>query len=69
MLINKTIPVTPYDVSLTFRDTNKKFQLQGIVLKMITNKKYNVNLANLLDQNLMFEFAKEMSFDEKTFAS
>ena len=30
---------------------------------MITNKNYNVDLANLRDKKLMFEIAKEMCFD------
>ena len=38
---------------LTFRD----------FLKMITNKNYNVDLANLSNKKLMFDFAKEMNFD------
>ena len=50
---------------LTFRDTDEKFELGGEILKMMTNKNYNVDLANLLDKKLMFEFAKEMYFDEK----
>ena len=63
MLRNKTIPVTLYNNLLTFRDTDKKFELQGYPSKMITNKNYNVDLANLPDKILMHEFAKEMYFD------
>ena len=65
LLINKTIPVTLYNNLLTFRDTDEKFELGGEISKMMTNKNYNVHLANLLDKKLMFEFAKEMYFDEK----
>ena len=36
---------------------------------MITNKKYNVDLANLSDRKLMFEFAKGMYFDEKALSN
>ena len=43
----------------------KKFELQGDLLKMMTNKDYNVDLANSQDRNLMCDFAKEMYFDEK----
>ena len=50
---------------LTFRDTNKQFELKGDLLEMITNSKYNVDLASLADKKLMFEFAKEMNFDQK----
>ena len=45
-LKNKTIPVTLYNNLLTFRDTNKKFKLQGDLVKMITNKNGNVDLRN-----------------------
>ena len=68
-LINETIPVTLHDNLLNFRDTDKKFELQGDLLKLITNKKYNVDLANLSDTKLMFEFAKGMYFDEKALSN
>ena len=45
LLISKTIPVTLYNKLLTFRDTDRKFELQGDLFKMITNKNYNVDLA------------------------
>ena len=63
--INKTIPITLYNNMLTFRDTGKEFELKGELLKMITNKNYNVNLANLQDKKIMYDFAKEMNFDTK----
>ena len=63
--INKTIPITLYNYMLTFRDTDKEFELKGELLKMITNKNYNVNLASLQDKKLMYDFAKEMNFDTK----
>ena len=50
---------------LTFRDTNKQFELKGDLLEMITNSIYNVNLASLTDKKLMYDFAKEMHFDQK----
>ena len=65
LLINKTIPITLYNNILTFRDTGKEFELKGNLLKMITNKNYNVDLANLQDKKLMYDFAKEMHFDTK----
>ena len=66
LLINKTKPITLYDSLLIFRDTDKKFELIRELLKMITNKKYNNDLANkLLDEKLLIEFAKEIYFDEK----
>ena len=61
--INKTIPITLYGNMLTFRDTNKQFELKGDLLEMITNSKYNVDLASLQDKKLMYNFAKEMHFD------
>ena len=36
LLINKTIPVTLYNNSSTFPDTDKKFELQGDQLKRLT---------------------------------
>ena len=65
MRINKTIPVTLHDDLLTFRDTNKQFELTRELSKLITNKNYNVDLASLSDKKLMYDFAKEMNFDLK----
>ena len=65
MKINKTIPVTLHDNLLTFRDTNKQFELKGELLKMITNKNYNVDLASLADKKILYDFEKEMIFDLK----
>ena len=50
---------------LTFRDTGKEFEIKGDVLKMMTNKIYNIDLASLQDKKLMYHFAKEMNFDLK----
>ena len=61
--INKTIPITLYGNMLTFRDTSKQFELKGDLLEMITNSKFNVDLASLSDKKLMYDFAKEMYFD------
>ena len=63
--INKTIPITLYNNMLTFRNTGKEFELTGDLLKMITKNNYNVDLASLQDKKLMYDFAKEMSFDMK----
>ena len=67
--INKTIPITLYGNMLTFRDTNKQFELKGDLLEMITNSKFNVDLASLSDKKLMYDFAKEMHFDSKAFGN
>ena len=61
---NNSIPITLNNNLLTFRDTDKQFELKGDLLKMITNKNYNIDLASLSDKKLMYDFAKEMHFDE-----
>ena len=43
--IHNSIPFTLYGIMLTFRDTNKQFELKGDLLEMITNSKYNVDFA------------------------
>ena len=37
-VMKKTIPVTLNNSLLTIRDTNKKFELQGDLLKLTTNQ-------------------------------
>ena len=64
--IHKTIPLTLPNNFLTFRDSGKEFELNGDLLKMITNKNYNVDLASLTDKKIMYDFAKEMKFDLKS---
>ena len=59
LLKENTLPVTLYNTSLTFRDTGKEFELKGDLLKMITNKNYNVDLASLSDEKLMYDFARK----------
>ena len=63
--INNSIPITLYNKILSFRDTGKEFVLKGNLLKMITNKNYNVDHASLSDKKLLYDFAKEMHFDTK----
>ena len=63
LLIHNTIPITLHDTLLTFRDTNKVLELKGDLLKMITNKNYDVDLASLQEKKKMYDFAKEMNFD------
>ena len=65
LLMKNKIPITLYGNMLTFRDTNKQFELKGDLLEMITNSKFNVDLASLSDEKLMYDFAKEMHFDPK----
>ena len=61
--IHNSIPITLYGNILTFRDTGKEFELTGDLLAMITNSKFNADLASLSDKKLMYDFAKEMHFD------
>ena len=63
--INKTIPNTLYNNMLTFRDAGTEFELKGDLLKMVTNKNYNVDLASLSDKKLMYDFANEKKIDLK----
>ena len=48
LLIHNTIQVSLHKNLLTFRDTAKEFE--GDLLKMITNKNHNVDLASLSDK-------------------
>ena len=65
LFIKNTIPITLYGNILTFRDAGKQFELERDLLEMITNKNFNVDLANLQDKKLVYDFAKEMNFDLK----
>ena len=65
LLFKNKIPITLYGNILTFPDTAKEFELKGDLLEMITNSKFNVDLASLQDKKLMHDFAKEMHFDPK----
>ena len=63
--IHNSIPLTLYGNIIAFRDTGKEFELTCDLLKMITNKNFNVDLASLQDKKQMYDFAKEMNFDLK----
>ena len=65
LLINKTIPITVNDNLLKFVDTDKKCELEEDLMKMITNKKYNVDFAKLTDKKTMFDSEEEISLGEK----
>ena len=39
--------------------------MKGDVLKMINKEKYNVDLASLSDEKILYDFAKEINFDVK----
>ena len=63
LLIYNTVPTILYNYLLAFRDTGKEFKLEKDLLKMITNKNYNVDLASLSDRKFTYDSAKETIFD------
>ena len=65
LLHNKT-PINLYDNLLTVHGTGKGFELKGDLLKIITKKNCNDDLAELVDEKLRYDFAKAMYFDEKS---
>ena len=64
-LINTSVPVTLYSNMLTFRYTNKAFEIDGDLLKAMTNFEFNKDHSNPQDRKIIFEFGKEMKFDFK----
>ena len=65
-LIHGTIPITIFSNMITFRDSNKSFRLEGDLLKLITNHKFNADHSSPQDKKLIYEFAKEMNYDTKS---
>ena len=65
-LIHRGIPVTLFSNMIIFRDSNKSFKLEGDLLKLITNYKFNANHSSPQDKKLIYEFAKEMNYDTKS---
>ena len=65
-LIHRGIPVTLFSNMITFRDSNKSFKLEGDLLKLITNYKFNANHSSPQDKKIIYEFAKEMNYDTKS---
>ena len=65
-LIHGTIPVTIFSNMITFRDSNKSYRLEGDLLKVITNHKFNADYSSPQDKKLIYEFAKEMNYDTKS---
>ena len=65
LLTKNTIPITLHNNILTFRDTGKEFEVEGDLLKVITNNNYNVDHASLADNKLLYDFATEVHFDSK----
>ena len=65
-LIHGRIPVTLFSKMITFRDSNKSFKLEGDLLKLISNYKFNADHSSPQDKKLIYEFAKEMDYDTKS---
>ena len=65
-LIYGTIPVTIFSNMMTFRDSNKSFRLEGDLLKLIKNHKFNADHSSPQDKKLIYEFAKEINYDTKS---
>ena len=64
-LIHGTVPFTIFTNMIVFRDSNKTFRLEGDLLKVITNFKFNADHSSPQDKKLIYEFAKEMNYDTK----
>ena len=60
LLIHNSIPSTLHDNLLTFCDTGRIFELKRHILKMITNKNYNVEVASLPDKNYFMILQKNV---------
>ena len=65
-LIHRGIPVTLFSNMIIFRDSNKSFKLEGDLLKLITNHKFNAGHSSPQDKKLIYEFVKEMNYDTKS---
>ena len=65
-LIHRSIPVTLFSNMIIFRDSKKSFKLEGDLLKLITNYKFNADHSSPQDKKLIYEFAKEMNYDIKS---
>ena len=64
-LIHGKIPVSLHSNMIIFRDSNKSFRLEGDLLKLITNYKFNADHSSPQDKKLIYEFAKEMNYYTK----
>ena len=61
--LNGGVPVTLYSKMLTFRDSKKSFKLKEDLLENNTNYDFNVRHSYPKDQNLNYEFGKDMNFN------
>ena len=64
-LMKDDIPVTLFSNMISFRDSNKFFKLDEDQLETMTNYDFNVSHSNPKDQKLIYEFGKEMNFNNK----
>ena len=63
-LINEKVPVTIFNNMLTFRNNNKKvFKLEGDLLDVMSNNKFNVDNSSQQNREIIREFAKEMKYN------
>ena len=65
-LIHRGIPVTLYSNMITFRDSNKSFKLEGDLLKLITDYKFNADHSTPQHKKIIVYFAREMNYDTKS---
>ena len=65
-LLHGNIPVTLFSNMITFRDSKETFILDGDLLKVVTNYKFNADHSSPQDIKLIYEFAKEMNYDTKS---
>ena len=61
LLIHRGIPVTLFSNMIIFRDSNKSFKLEGDLLELMTNHKFNAAHSSPQDKKLIYELAKEMN--------
>ena len=62
--IDEKVPVTIFNNMLTFRNNNKKvFKLEGDLLEVMSNNKFNVDRSNKQNREIFREFAKEMKYN------
>ena len=64
-LINEKVPVTIFSNMITFRNTKKVFKIEGDLYKLITDYKLNVDHSNKQNQQMIYEFGKEMKYKLK----
>ena len=51
-LIHRVIPVTRFSNMVVFRDSNKSFKIEGDLLKLITNYKFNADHSSPQDKKI-----------------